>query len=193
MREAHFVFDVSSMQRLNRALAGAAELTFRSQPSGVRTGCVTGRAVETTFEGRPALQAPFPELLHYVQRREYYRVDAPLLDAFVLSGNDHAGVAFRYELQDLSLGGVSLRAREAHFESLTPGTILKDVRLQAGGLGAVLVDLQIVAPRPVLAPTGQCRTVLGCRFVELKGNAERVLQRAILQLEMRHGARAARL
>ncbi|SAK96853.1 YcgR family protein [Caballeronia hypogeia] len=192
-RSARFVFDLGGAPRDNRELIHADELMFRSQPSGIRTRFVTGRAVTTTFEGRPAFEAPFPDVLHYVQRREYYRVDAPMFDAFIASGADEAGASFQFELQDLSLGGVALRTRETRFESLEHGTLWKEVSLQVGKLGSVPVDLEVVAPRQVVTRTGERRTVLGCRFVELKGSAERVLQRAITQLEMDRKERAARL
>jgi hypothetical protein len=45
----------------------------------------------------------------------------------------------------------------------------------------------------VVTPTGERRTVLGCRFVDLKGNTERVLQRAITQLDMHRKERAERV
>ncbi|SAL00715.1 flagellar brake protein [Caballeronia ptereochthonis] len=189
---AHFLFDFGSTQRDNRALVHADSLTFRSQPSGIRTQFVTERAAATTFEGRPAFEAPFPTLLHYVQRRDFYRVDTPMFDPFVASGLDEEGVAFRLELQDLSVGGVALRTRDKRFESLAQGCVWNDVTLQLGGLGAVSVDLEIVAPRQMLTPTGERRIVLGCRFIDLKGNAERVLQRAITLLETRRQGRAAR-
>lgn len=189
-QRAHFLFDSSSAQRENAALVDAGELTFRSQPSGVPTHFVTGAAVATTFEGRPAFEAPFPTLLHYVQRRDCYRVDTPIADPFVVNGRDAEGVAFRLELQDLSLGGVALRTRETRFESLAQGTVWAGVTLQVGGLGAVPVDLEIVAPRQVVTPTGEQRIVLGCRFIDLKGSAERVLQRAITLLETRREARS---
>ncbi|SAL00239.1 YcgR family protein [Caballeronia fortuita] len=117
-RRAQFLFDFGSTARDNRALVDADALTFRGLPSGIRTHFVTGGAVVVTFEGRPAFEVPFPALLHYVQRRDFYRVDTPMFDPFVASGADEAGVAFRLELHDLSLGGVALRARDARFESL---------------------------------------------------------------------------
>ncbi|CAL8481422.1 flagellar brake protein [Caballeronia sp. S22] len=189
---AHFVFDFGSTAKDNRALVDADELTFRSQPSGIRTHFVTGGAVVVTFEGRPAFEVPFPAVLHYVQRREFHRVDTPMFDPFVASGLDGAGAAFRLELQDLSLGGVALRMRDARFEALAARTVWNDVRLQMGGLGAVPVDLEVVAPRQIVTPTGEHRTVLGCRFIHLKANAERVLQRAITLLETRRKEHTAR-
>jgi flagellar brake protein len=50
----------------------------------------------------------------------------------------------------------------------------------------------VVAPRQLVTPTGEQRTVLGCRFIDLKANAERVLQRAITLLETRRKERSAR-
>ncbi|WP_250508269.1 MULTISPECIES: flagellar brake protein [unclassified Caballeronia] len=191
-RRARLVFDFGRTARDNRDLVDTSELTFRSQPSGIRTHFVTGGAEVVMFEGRPAFQVPFPALLHYLQRRDFHRVDTPMFDPFVASGVDGTGAAFRLELQDLSLGGMALRARDARFEWLAAGTVWNDVKLQVGGLGAVPVDLEVVALRQSVTPTGEQRTVLGCRFIDLKANAERVLQRAITLLETRHKARAAR-
>ena len=191
-RRLQFLFDYGSVQDANAALPRADKLTFRSQPSGIRTEFATGRAITTTFEGRPAFAAPFPELLHYVQRRDYYRVDTPLLDPFVASGVDAEGVAFQLDVQDLSLSGIALRTRDVRFESVAPGSAWKDVSVRLGALGAVSVDLEIAAPRPALTPTGERRFVLGCRFIDLKGHAERALQRAITTLEARRQGRSAR-
>ncbi|SAL00235.1 YcgR protein superfamily protein [Caballeronia fortuita] len=73
---------------------------------------------------------------------------------------------------------------------------MDDVKLHVGGLGVVPVRLEVVATRQIVTPTGEHRTVLGCRFIDLKTNAERVLQRAITLLESRRkerfiGSRAA--
>jgi flagellar brake protein len=185
-RNALFVFDCGSTQTGNAALAEAERLMFRGQPGGIRTEFATVRPSRTTFDGRPAFEVAFPALLHYVQRREFYRVETPFADPFVAEGIDAAGDAFSIELQDMSLGGIALRTSEPRFAELTRGTVWKDVSLRMGGHGEVTVDLEIVAPRKATTPSGEVRTVLGCRFIELRGNAERLLQRAITQLEMRN-------
>ena len=118
-------------------------------------------------------------------------VDTPLSDPFIASGRDQGGDTFRLEVQDMSLGGVALRTSDVRFAELPKGSVWKNVTLQLGGFGSVTTDLEIVAPREALTPTGERRTVLGCRFVELRDNAERTLQRAITQLEMRRLGRAA--
>jgi len=188
-RHACFVFDASSTPGQDAGLANAGSLTFRSQPSGIYTEFTTARAVKTSFEGRPAFEVSLPAMLYHVQRREYHRVDTPVAEPFVASGRDEAGETFRFDVQDLSLGGVALRSADVSLAMLATGTVWHDVLLQMGGFGTVTADLEVVAPRQTFTRAGERRAVIGCRFVELRGNAERVLQRTITQLETRRLAR----
>ncbi|MGE8490887.1 MAG: PilZ domain-containing protein, partial [Paraburkholderia nemoris] len=93
------------------------------------------------------------------------------------------GGSFSLELQDLSLGGVALKTADARFGSLESGTVLRDVTLQLGSFGTLLLDLEIVAPRQSTTPKGDVRFVIGCKFVTTPGPAERILQRVVTQLE----------
>jgi flagellar brake protein len=184
-RRAMFIFDCGGMPNANAALAAADKLVFRGQPGGIRTEFETGRAARTMFEDRPAFEVAFPAQLHYVQRREYYRVETPIAEPFLAIGRDATGEAFSLALQDMSLGGVALRTSDPRFAELGRGVIWRDVALQMGMHGEIGVDLEIVAPRQASAPNGEKHTVLGCRFIELSGIGERMVQRAITQLEMR--------
>lgn len=182
-RNARFIFDAGSVADDNAAIPAARELSFRSVPGGIRTEFTTLGATAVTFEGLPAFEAPFPALLYYVQRREFFRVQTPLLDPYIASGPYENGGSFRLELQDLSLGGVALKTADTHFGSLESGTVLRDVSLQLGSFGTLQLDLEIVAPRRVTTPKGDQRFVIGCKFVGALGPAERTLQRVVTQLE----------
>ncbi len=182
-RNARFVFDAGSVADDNDALPDAPQLTFRSLPGGIRTEFSTSAATPVMFEGLPAFEAPFPALLYYVQRREFFRVQTPVLDPYVASGPFVDGSPFRAELQDISLGGVALKTGETRLGSVAIGTILRDVSLQLGSFGTLQLDLEVVAPRQLTTQKGDQRFVLGCRFVETPGTAERTLQRVVTQLE----------
>jgi flagellar brake protein len=182
-RNARFIFDAGSVAEDNAALPRARELSFRSLPGGIRTEFTTPGATPVTFDGLPAFEAPFPSLLYYVQRREFFRVQTPLLDPYMASGPYESGGSFRLELQDLSLGGVALKTADPRFGSLETGTVLRDVSLQLGSFGTLQLDLEIVAPRLVTTPKGDQRFVIGCKFVGTLGQAERTLQRVVTQLE----------
>lgn len=191
-RNARFIFDAGSVEVDNHALASARQLIFRSLPDGIRTEFTTLNADPVTFEGRPAFEASFPTLLYYVQRREFFRVQTPVLDPYTASGPSADGGSFRLELQDLSLGGVALKTADERFGSLESGTVLRDVTLQLGSFGTLQLDLEIVAPRQMTTPKGDRRFVIGCKFVQTPGRAERVLQRVVTQLETRRQTLVAR-
>ena len=187
-RNARFIFDAGSVAADNRALPGAKQLTFRSLPGGIRVEFATDAAKAVVFEGRLAFEAPFPALLYYVQRREYFRVQTPALDPYVVSGRYADGDSFKVEMQDLSLGGVALRTANARFGTLDAGCVLRDVTVQLGDFGTLSLDLEIGAPRHFTSAGGERRFVMGCRFAALPGPAERMLQRVITQLETRRQA-----
>ncbi|WP_144141248.1 flagellar brake protein [Paraburkholderia sp. BCC1884] len=191
-RNARFIFDAGSVADDNHALPGARRLTFRSLPGGIRTDFTTLDAKPVVFDGLPAFEAPFPSLLYYVQRREFFRVQTPVLDPYTASGAHEDGVSFRLELQDLSLGGIALKTADVRFGSLESGTVLRDVALQLGAFGTLRLDLEIVAPRQLTTPKGDQRYVIGCRFVETPGSAERTLQRVVTQLETKRQSLATR-
>ena len=193
-RNARFIFDAGSTEMDNYALPAARQLIFRSLPGGIRTEFMTLNADPIQFEGRPAFEAAFPSLLYYVQRREFFRVQTPVLDPYIAFGPfvDGDGGSFRMELQDLSLGGVALKTADERFGSLESGTVLRDVTLQLGSFGTLRLDLEIVAPRQLTKPKGDRRFVIGCKFVQTPGLAERTLQRVVTQLETKRQTLAQR-
>ncbi|RKR36472.1 flagellar brake protein [Paraburkholderia sp. BL17N1] len=191
-RNARFVFDAGSAADDNEALPAARQLTFRSLPGGIRTEFTAFDATPTQFDGLPAFEAPFPALIYYIQRREFFRVQTPVLDPYVASGQYADGGSFRLELQDLSLGGIAVKTADERFASLERGTVLRGVALQLGSFGMLRLDLEIVAPRQITTAKGDRRFVIGCKFVATPGPAERTLQRVVTQLETRRQALAPR-
>jgi c-di-GMP-binding flagellar brake protein YcgR len=180
-----FVFDWGALAEQNRAVLAAPSCTFRASPDGVRVEFSTATPSETRFEGLAAFEAPFPEVLFYVQRREYFRVDAPVLEPYYCSGKLPAGSAFRFEVHDLSLGGIGLHTTDERAAELPMGTTLQDVEVHLSGQGSLSLDLELVSMRTTDLPNGSRRIQLGMRFTSLPGSAENTLQRLITQLEMR--------
>ncbi|KVE33295.1 flagellar brake protein [Burkholderia sp. TSV86] len=180
-----FVFDWGALAEQNAGMLAAPCCEFRAAPDGIRVEFSTVPPRETRFEGLPAFEADFPEVLYCVQRREYFRVNAPLVDPFVCRGKLPDGEHFLFEIHNLSLGGLGLRTADERVAALELGTTLHDVELNLNGHGMLSLDLQLVAHRSTRAPSGACRHQLGFRFVSLPGSTENTLQRLITQLEMK--------
>jgi c-di-GMP-binding flagellar brake protein YcgR len=185
VRTRTFTFDWGALSEQNKGLLGAPRCQFHASPDGVRVEFATVMPRETRYEGLPAFEANFPEVLFYVQRREYFRVDAPILDPYVCSGRLPEGDTFRFEVHDLSLGGVGMRTADQRVAELPMATRLEDCELSLGSFGRLSLDLQLVSHRSTALPNGTQRYQLGFRFVTLPGSAENTLQRLITQLEMK--------
>jgi c-di-GMP-binding flagellar brake protein YcgR len=185
VRGRTFTFDWGALADQNRGLLAAPRSHFHASPDGVRVEFATPTPRETSFEGQPAFEADFPEVLFYVQRREYFRVNGPILDPYICSGRLPEGGPFRFDVQDLSLGGVGMRTTDERVAQLQLGALLPETELSLGALGKLSVDLELVSTRAVTQPNGTQRYQLGFRFVTLPGNAENTLQRLITQLEMK--------
>lgn len=180
-----FIFDWGGIPEQNLAVLAAENLMFHASPDGVRVEFATGTPREIVFEDHPAFEADFPPVLFYMQRREYFRVEAPVLDPFICSGVLPNGERFRFEVNDLSLGGVALRTMDERVESMQVGVILPAVELHFSNPGKVVLDLQLMSNRQVVNSKGDRRFTLGFKFMSLPGAAENTLQRLITQLEMK--------
>jgi c-di-GMP-binding flagellar brake protein YcgR len=180
---ARFVFDFGSLATNKHVLLEAPELIFRGLPDGVRTEFATRSAQLITFEGRLALEARFPDVLYHVQRREFFRVDSPVLQPYTASGKFSDGGAFSVDIKDLSLGGVALRSPDASFGEIEIGTRLEDVTLSVGAFGTLRVTMEVVSPRRTVMRNGKQRFVIGCRFIDFPAVSERTLQRVVTYLE----------
>jgi c-di-GMP-binding flagellar brake protein YcgR len=185
VRGRTFVFDWGALSDQNKGVLASPKCTFRASPEGVRVEFSTSTPTETRFEGMSAFEAAFPEVLFYVQRREYFRVDAPVLDPYFCRGRLPEGDTFRFEVNDLSLGGIGLRTTDERVANLPMGAALPDVEVNLGGHGQLSLDLELVSMRATDLPNGGRRFQLGMRFVSLPGSAENTLQRLITQLEMK--------
>jgi c-di-GMP-binding flagellar brake protein YcgR len=184
-RARTFTFDWGSVAEQNHSLLASPGCTFRAAPEGVRVEFSTAAPTETPFEGRAAFEASFPEVLFYVQRREYFRVDAPVLNPYICRGKLPDGDAFRFDIHDLSLGGIGLYTTDERVAALPMGAVLPNVEIDLGGNGTLSLDLELVSLRAKDLPNGVRRFQLGMRFVSLPGSAENTLQRLITQLEMK--------
>jgi flagellar brake protein len=108
-----------------------------------------------------------------------------VLDPFICSGELPNGERFRFEVNDLSLGGVALRTMDERVASMEVGVILQSVELHFSNPGKVVLDLQLMSNRQTVNSKGDLRYTLGFKFMSLPGSAENTLQRLITQLEIK--------
>lgn len=179
-----FVFEQGTTAGQDAALLASDRNLFIAQLDGVRLEFWSGLPHTVEYAGYPALVGMFPETLYFMQRREYFRVDTPVLDPFICYGKLADGAGFRYEVHDISLGGIGVRTPDERAATLALESVLLGVKLDLGGAGMLFLDLQLVSRRRIKRVRGSTWYQLGFRFMTLPGHTENTLQRLITQLEM---------
>ncbi len=187
--EGFFVYDCSAEQIRNRFLLEAQESYFSATQDGIAIQFVSGRPEQYQFEGAFALRAPLPQSLYRVQRREFFRAAAPLVESYrcLATLPDRRQVV--WDIFDLSLDGLGLRSKDPALGELPIGTVLSKAQLDFGKRGRIETDLRITNLLNMRGP-GNPVYRIGCRFERFPKSKEQDFQRLITYLELARRGRA---
>jgi len=177
-----FVYDASPDQTHNRCLLESQENYFSGNQEGIRIQFVANQAEGIEFEGTFAFCAPLPQSLYRVQRREFFRANAPLVESYTCNMALPDQHQVTLEIVDLSLDGVGLRSKDPSLGMLNIGSVLDKVVLNFGKRGKVETGLTITYLRNLRDAENPAYR-LGCRFVRFPKSKEQELQKLITYLE----------
>ncbi len=196
--EDMFLFDLGGLESENSRAIFAGDLEFVAEPAGAKVEFRTAILKTVNYEGLPAFCAALPDVLYYIQRRNYFRINSPAWPPMICRGSlpDHS--TFEFSLKDLSLGGVCLHTERQNIdEFLKPGDTLKNVELDLASYGQFWIDMIFVnhAVTKVVDSKGEVKQIqrLSFRFPELNATQERDLQQVITGLELEQNERRKRL
>jgi c-di-GMP-binding flagellar brake protein YcgR len=133
--------------------------------------------------GNPALRVRLPESVVRLQRREAFRLRAPVLrppECLVPAGPGHP--ASRFRVLDLSCEGLALVASPGQ-PDFAVGSRLAACTLDLPGAVPLRVDLDVIRAAEHVTPSGNERRTCGCRFARLPGPAAHAIQRYIHAVE----------
>ena len=182
------VLDCLGDARANRRLLESEALSVVAAMDGVKIQFSAPRAEATVFEGRPALRVRLPDFLLRLQRRETFRVRAPLACELALDVDGRLCV-MELRVADLSLGGVALLSDRPYL-NIEPGRVIDRCRIGLGEVGTLAARLEVRNVMESRGRSGLRQLRLGCRFVNLPGTMEALIARYIGQLERNRRALA---
>jgi c-di-GMP-binding flagellar brake protein YcgR len=182
------VFDFGSNDYDNQLAKDAHDLHISAETRGAKVELALSSLRLSEYEGLPAFSADLPELLWMIQRREFFRVMAPLNPVFYcyITWPDGSGES-RMRLQDLSLGGIGVLSDSVLPETLKDGDSIKQLRVEMEEYGRFEVDVQLIAIGKRSVVGNKNETIvnprLSFRFLSLNASQERALQQVIFSLE----------
>ncbi len=185
------VFDCSGSERLNEALMRASKLLFLSSHDKVKVRFSTGAARSVEHERRKAFAVDMPQTMLRLQRREFYRVLAPVARPVrCVIPVDHGEGARNVEtrLHDISQGGVAVVAQPGELATEI-GALYPNCRIVLPETGNVIVSLQTANMHPMTLLNGKQMLRIGCRFVRPSMAAAALIQRYMMKLEREKKAR----
>ncbi|WP_139308751.1 flagellar brake protein [Pantoea sp. 1.19] len=190
------MLDYSSRSDDNQRVLAARQIAIAADTRDARIHVILPRLHPAQFEALPAFQAPLPDRLWAIQRREYFRVSAPLFPAMTCHGRWPDGSPCQLRLQDLSLGGIGTLCPGGLPAELQPGDLLASLTIHLAEFGHFTADAQLVAvsEHRIVDSKNAVRVTprLSFRFRALDPARTRWLQQAIFALERQAHDKARR-
>ena len=187
------VVDYGRNEELNVKALMARELTFITSLDQVKIQFVCHGIEKIQFEGRNTFSVSTPERLLRMQRREYYRIAAPVNDppkCTIPLPAVHS--AAELDLLDISCGGIAIIDYGPTSE-FAPGATYETCRIMLPDVGTLNIALQVKSTFEATLKNGLTRRRAGCEFVAMPENMLAVIQRYIFKLERERKARRTRL
>ncbi|MFT3737096.1 MAG: flagellar brake protein [Rhodocyclaceae bacterium] len=181
--ERRIYLDVGNDEALNNETVQAGSLLCVTQLDKVKVQfSINGHKLDR-HERFPTFLAPAPEVLLRLQRREYYRMTAPVAHSLVCRipapGNDSRVEA---RVVDISGGGVAVIIPPADM-NLTADQKYADCRLDLPDFGPVTATLRVRNIFRITNRNGGDMLRAGCQFEELPPPMANAIQRYILRIE----------
>lgn len=181
------VMDFGSQTQENLSAQTASNIQFSAETQGAKVEFTLPKLQAVNYLNLPAFSAPLPSSLWFVQRREYFRITAPLNPFYFCHTKLPNGTLFDFRLCDLSLGGMGALVDGPLPEGLAEGMRFSQVEIDLLQWGKFHFDMQLVmlSKRTVVDSKNQTITTprLSFRFLNVNPAVERELQRIIFSLE----------
>lgn len=185
------VLDVAADASINDALIAASNINCITQLDRVKVQFQLASVRPITHDGAPAFAAPLPEVLLRLQRREYFRLLAPVSHTMSCFIPLPGGAGFHEaRVLDISGGGLAIVAPPVDAK-LHPDMEIPNCRLEIPDTAPIHTTLRVRNIFRVTQRNGNELLRAGCQFVGLSPASENVIHRYILKVERDRATRVA--
>lgn len=191
------VMDFGSQQYENTAVQRVGKVTVSAETQGAKVEFTLAQLGTGDYQDLPAFITTLPESLWFIQRREFFRIIAPLHPAYFCKATLPDKSVLRFRLCDLSLGGMGALLEGELPAGLQEGMRFSQIELDMASWGQFYFDAQLIAIGERQVVDGKNDTIttprLSFRFLNVSPGVERELQRIIFALEREARERASRV
>lgn len=168
----------------NRQLLDAGHTTCTSRHNDIDIRFQLTGLRSAKYKGQQVFAAPVPETLLRLQRREFFRVNAPLMEPITCCFDNGDDGKLVLPLADISIGGLAMIDAERRFKA-EQGAMLEPCTLNfPDGGGKIELALEIRALFLFNRHDGQKVQRIGCAYHNLSASDSHFIQRYINQLQI---------
>jgi len=191
------IVDFGSQSHENHSAQKATHIQFTAETEGAKVEFILPELQPVSYLNLPAFHTPIPSALWFVQRREFFRIPAPMHPYYLCNTTLQNGDPFQFRLCDLSLGGMGALVDGPLPEGLKEGMRFSQVEIDLVQWGKFHFDMQLItlSERKVIDSKNQTISTprLSFRFLNVNPAVERELQRIIFSLERSAREKAGRV
>lgn len=125
------IMDLGSQEFENRSVLRAENITVAADTQA-KVEFDLPKVEQGDYQALPAFISPLPTSVWCIQRREYFRINAPLHPAYFCKARMPDKSIIRFRLHDLSLGGMGALMDTAKPEGLVEGMRFSQIELDMG-------------------------------------------------------------
>lgn len=178
-------------KHINQQLLSASNVTFNTNVSGVEVQFSQQKTATTHAQGQTVLSLPAPELLYWLEHRQFYRIRLPLsnpatcrITITTTKGNQTQRREFKLNFYDLSISGVCLMHKpEDKIHGLNSDKILANCHVVLPETGDFLVSIKICNQRPLNIHKPDKIQLTGAQLVNPTPAIEAKIQRYMQAIE----------
>lgn len=186
------LLDPGSNAEMNRKALASDKLIFIATHDKVKIQFNVKHLAKAEYEGREAFRAAIPEELLRLQRREFYRLTAPIAHpircVIPVKMADGSKTTVETTVIDISGGGLGVMAPPEGLEFETDH-LFENCRIELPDVGTVLATLRVRNVFEFTLRSGAKTKRAGCQFVDLPGQMLTLIQRYIIRVERERKAR----
>lgn len=175
------VLDVGPDDETTRRAIATDKLVCTTRSNGVPVKFSCSQLKSAKFQGQQAIAAALPDSLYRQQRREYFRVSMPRINAPTLRLTTPDERKFTLKVLDLSLGGLGLADPDEQFHAEIHSEFF-NCQLSLPEFGELEVNIQIRNQGRFHTSGGQV-TRYGAAFINLPMSGNLHLQRYLYHLQ----------
>ena len=169
------ILDDTCDETISNRILASTQLLFSSVCGGAPVSFVSSQIERCIFEGVAAFSIPVPTTVHWIQRREYFRLPTPVIEPAMCEIVLDNGEIARNPLSDISVGGIGMLA-QASFPTLKQGARFGSCRIDLPEFGKLTSDIRICNSASITLGNGIPAKRYGCQFIDLPHQERSQLQ-----------------